>query len=524
MPYQSISNDQRKALRRWFQSQYPKPRQADCSLWFERQYKHRLSQSTVSEILSAKYKHLDNGENLSSTSSFRQRSANWPILESILSDWERSISQQGGFLNSQILVEKARQIWPQIPQYQHLPTPEFSVGWLANFKKRHHIQKRAHHGEASSTPLSAAEEMKNIRTLCGEYNEEDVYNMDETGLFWRRAPSTGLSSNSLPGIKKDKTRITLVACVNCTGADRLPLWIIGNSKVPRSLRGLNIQALGGIWTSNKKSWMTSLIMKDWLLAFYAHIGRQRSVLLIMDNFPAHIGGVELAPPPTNIRVQWLPSNSTSIYQPLDQGILQNMKVYYKRRWLHYMIEQYEMQLDPLSTITLNDAVHWILSAWKHEVTNTTIYNCFRKSTVIQPQLPNLPSDPIPDLSTLYCEVQRTGHIHEAISLENFLDPVEENIVDMGEPVDLDSIIALHTQDTTNFPVEEDQGDEEDSIIIQPPPTAFQALQAIRTVLRFQEYAPSSQHEDINVLQRLERQLQQQELDSRTQRTLDSWLM
>ena len=118
------------------------PRQADCSLWFERQYKHRLSQSTVSEILSAKYKHLENDENLSSTSLFRRRSANWPILESILSDWERSISQQGGSLNRQILVEKARQIWPQIPQYWHLPTPEISVGWLANFKKRHHIQKR----------------------------------------------------------------------------------------------------------------------------------------------------------------------------------------------------------------------------------------------------------------------------------------------------------------------------------------------------------------------------------------------
>lgn len=194
--------------------------------------------------------------------------ANWPILESILSDWEQSISQQDGFLNSQILIEKARQIWPQIPQYQHLPTPEFSVDWLANFKKHHHIQKRAQHGEASSTPLSAAEEMKNIRTLCGKYDEGDVYNMDETGLFWRRAPSSGLSSISLSNIKKDKTRITLVVCVNCTGADHLPLWIIGNSKMPRSLHGLNIQALGGVWTSNKKSWMTSLIMKYWLLAFY----------------------------------------------------------------------------------------------------------------------------------------------------------------------------------------------------------------------------------------------------------------
>jgi len=47
--------------------------------------------------------------------------------------------------------------------------------------------------------------------------------------------------------------------------------------------------------------MTSLIMKDWLLAFYAHIWSQCPVLLLMDKFPAHLGGVELEPPPTNIR-------------------------------------------------------------------------------------------------------------------------------------------------------------------------------------------------------------------------------
>ena len=79
-------------------------------------------------------------------------------------------------------------------------------------------------------------------------------------------------------------------------------------------------------------------------------------------------------------------------------------------------------------------------------------------------------------------------------------------------------------DTTGIPVEEDQGEEEDGIIIQPLPTAFQALQGLRTVLRFQEYAPSAQHEDIHLLQQLERQLQQLELNSCTQRTLDSWLL
>lgn len=166
-------------------------------------------------------------------------------------------------------------------------------------------------------PASASEEMKTVRTLCGEYKEEDIYNMDETGLFWRQAPHSGLATQPRPGMRKDKSRITLAVCVNFTGSDKVPVWIIGHAKNPRSLRGLNIQALGGVWKSNKKSWMTSLIMREWLLFFYSHIGNQHSVLFLLNNFSAHIQGVELTPPPSNIQIQWLPAKSTSLFQPLD---------------------------------------------------------------------------------------------------------------------------------------------------------------------------------------------------------------
>ena len=58
-------------------------------------------------------------------------------------------------------------------------------------------------------------------------------------------------------------------------------------------------------------------MKEWLLAFYSLIDPGRSVLLLMDNLKAHITGVEMAPPPLNIRIQWLPPNAISLYQPLN---------------------------------------------------------------------------------------------------------------------------------------------------------------------------------------------------------------
>jgi hypothetical protein len=50
--------------------------------------------------------------------------------------------------------------------------------------------------------------------------------------------------------------------------------------------------------------MTGILIQEWLLVFYAHIGRDRSVLLLKDNFSAHLNGVELAPPPANVRIQW----------------------------------------------------------------------------------------------------------------------------------------------------------------------------------------------------------------------------
>jgi len=95
--------------------------------------------------------------------------------------------------------------------------------------------------------------MKAVQTVCSQYPEEDIYNMDETGLYWRRGISAGLATQSLPSVKKDKKRISIVLCTNCTGSDRLPMWLIRQAKLPRALRGVSIPALSGCWRANKKA-------------------------------------------------------------------------------------------------------------------------------------------------------------------------------------------------------------------------------------------------------------------------------
>ena len=102
--------------------------------------------------------------------------------------------------------------------------------------------------------------------------------------------------------------------------------------------------------------MNSLLIREWLHGFYSHIGGC-TVLLLMDNFKSHIEGVELAPPPSNIWIQWLPANSTSLYQPLDQGILQNLKLHYQKHWLQFIIQGFENDVDPFKTVSLYHTVH-----------------------------------------------------------------------------------------------------------------------------------------------------------------------
>ncbi|PQM43460.1 hypothetical protein VC83_09587 [Pseudogymnoascus destructans] len=409
----TITLEQRRALRHWAHKQHPKPSQKACINWFLHEFNHRLSQLTISDSLSDRFKHLDN----STTTGQRNRTGQWPQLEQILYDFQRRIDSRSGFTSGDILQEKAREIWRRLPQYADQQVPDFSSGWLTRFKSRHNIKIHTRHGEAGSIPELVEEEMKGLRTIASEFEEENIYNMDETRLYWKMMPSRGLASQSLPGLKKEKARITLTLCTNASESDRL--WIIGKAKTPRSLRNINISTMGAEWRWNKKAWMNSTIMIDWLQAFYQHIGFTRQVLLTMDNFSAHISGVELCPPPPNIRICWLPANSTSRFQPLDQGIIQSLKAYYRRQWLCFMLECYNLNLDPIKQASLRLSIRWILRSWNQQVLQSTIYNCFRKSTLLT-TLITLPTSITPtDLSQLYEQVIQAGNIHDSMAISNF---------------------------------------------------------------------------------------------------------
>jgi len=69
----------------------------------------------------------------------------------------------------------------------------------------------------------------------------------------------------------------------------------------------------------------------------------------MDNFSGHELGVELCGGKdalSHVKVRWLPLNTTSYWQPLDQGIIASFKLHYRRMWIKYMLKEFEANRDP----------------------------------------------------------------------------------------------------------------------------------------------------------------------------------
>jgi DDE superfamily endonuclease len=220
-----------------------------------------------------------------------------------------------------------------------LTPPAFSNGWLEGFKGRYRVKEYVLHGEATLAAIDqddAQKQIQDVRDLVATYGEEDTYNIDETRLFWKLAPTRTLAIEAGARGKKSKDRITLALTCNASGSDKLDPWVIGRSKNPRCLKHIkNRRSLRIEYRYNKSKWMTRLIMEEFLRWLDNKMrARGKKILLLLDNFSGHELGVQLVgglEGLNNVRIAWLPPNTTSQWQPLDQGIIASFKLQYRRR-------------------------------------------------------------------------------------------------------------------------------------------------------------------------------------------------
>jgi hypothetical protein len=267
-----------------------------------------------------------------------------------------------------------------------------SSGWLDKLKKRFSLHNIKFTGEQASADVEAAESFKkNIVNIISEggYSADQIFNADETALYWKKLPTRTYTNNSqrrAKGLKLPKDRVTLLLCSNLSGSCMIKPMIINNSANPRAMKLVSKNNLPVFWRSNQKAWMTQFLFEDWFhncfIPGVETLMRDKNiyfkVLLILDNASCH--QIKLEHP--NVKIVFLPPNCTSIIQPLDQGIISTFKMHYTKKAFQVIFSRLERSenrslIEVWKEFSILDCVE-IVNATCVEIKPSTLNACWKQ--------------------------------------------------------------------------------------------------------------------------------------------------
>lgn len=467
----TMTNQQRKMLCEYKRDQ-PGCTQNDLVKWVEKSFNLKVSQATISNTLKRSAEFLSSDFEKGGSSK-RQKSAKYPDLEKVVYEWFLQ-HQERVNITGELILEKANEalklLHPEDPANHRL-----SQGWLEKFKSRHGIKSYRRFGESGSVDMHDMEnKLESIREKIDQFPRKDVFNMDETGLFYRLQADHSLATKQLEGRKQDKERLTIVICCNEDGSEKIPLWIIGKYAKPRCFKNVNMNSLNCQYCANKRAWMTGVLFEEYVRWLDEQM-HGRKILLVVDNCPAHSNNIQGL---RNIELFFLPPNMTSKIQPCDAGIIRAFKMYYRKRFYRKILEGYELDIPSPEKINVLDVINMAVSAWTENVHQEAIANCFRHCKIrSENQSDSSANDATPGEDIRELENLITGmQYHHKMDVNQLLDfPGENN--QCHEVQSLEEIVA----DVIHNP--EDDEAEDDSIALEPV-TLKEALQASTTLHNF----------------------------------------
>lgn len=371
-------------------------------------------------------------------------------------------------VSGSLLQEKAKEIATELNQLEF----KASNGWLEKFKSRHNLTFANICGESNDVEQTPVNDFREkLPEIIAGYDSKDIANCDETGLFFRSIPKKTLypKGEKCFGGKHSKERLTVLLCCFGDGKFEKPL-VIGKAENPRCFKNIRKENLPVVWKANKKAWMTSSIMEEWLIQLNRKmVIQKRNILLFLDNATSH-PNLKLS----NVKLVFLPPNTTSETQPLDRGIINSFKVHYRSR----MLKRFICKMDSVSnvselikSVSCLDAIYWIKEA-VDKMPNTVVPNCFRKAgfnfnqeTLDDDDEENLP---LSDLRALLEQIQIGNQ------QENFDMTVEEFIgFDDDVLTEADNQFELGTSNETE--VDNLSDNDDDEIDFETPITHTEAL-------------------------------------------------
>ncbi|KAL4153502.1 hypothetical protein QTP88_001335 [Uroleucon formosanum] len=417
---------------------------------------------TCSSTISTIWKNKDKLKNMFQTTSLkakRLRTAQHKGLEEAVLVWFKQQRLLSVPISGPILQTKI----DQLAEKMKIENFKCSASWIQRFRQRHNIGFGKISGESSAVNTDICSNwLANVwPSLRAGYCDDEIYNADEAGLFFKLTPDKTLrfKGEKCSGGKLSKDRITVLVAANMTGTDKRKLLVIGKSKSPRCFKG--VSSLPVFYENNTKAWMTSAIFEKTLNYWDDELRRKKKkILLLVDNCPAHPSLQHLK----FIKLVFLPANTTAVLQPMDQGVIRNIKAHYRNQLVLKMIEDIENQIE--SKVTVLDAIIMLDKAWRN-VTSTGIANCFRHAGFC-------------DVTTDTTQLQADSGLINNID-EDYLQ-IDDDLITSEIQTDediVDNVIANQQVELDNDTDIEELDDEFETV-----PSISEARAALRTLERF----------------------------------------
>ena len=175
-----------------------------------------------------------------------------------------------------------------------------------------------------------------------------------------------------------------MAAASATG-EKLLMFVIWKSKNPHCFKNVKHQSCE--YKSQKKSWMNSEIFEEWDRKLnWKFCADDRKIALIIDHCSAHPSISNL----TNVQIVFLPPNTMSILQPIDQGVIHSLKAHYRGRIVRFLCRTLEKKraLSKDFNFAINEDTGWFLRGRnqrnQHQLFQEgrnhpcclTVYNCW----------------------------------------------------------------------------------------------------------------------------------------------------
>ena len=482
--------------------------QLEISSVFSAKFSETVSRRSVGDIIACKEKWMQNqGPN-----SKKLRLGQHSNLDSALHLWFATARSQNAVITDALLREKAKHFGNElgITEFQ------YSNGWLQRFKLRCGIGSKKICVESAGVDSHILDRGRvNVARVIKDFELRDVYNLDETGLFFRMLPDRSLTTrDKTKGVKKPKDRISVMLCSNADGSDKLKPLIIGKTWKPRCFKQFNPKLYCDYY-ANKKAWMVNGILDEFLKSLNRRMARDnRHILMLMDNAPSHIIPETL----THIRCEFLPPNTTSHLQPMDAGIISAFKAHYRRYLCRFHVDAIDAGHTP--KVEVSDAIRWTKLSWD-EVTESSIKNCFCHTGILPPI----------EAAAMDADTQSTAPLHHdfgniferlGIAYEQLMTPAEYLEVDNDLPTSAmmtdTEIVQLVSDGQAAGSSDEDgagSSDEDDAASVSND----QAAAAIDALMNYFEQSDRATSDDIQGLCLIKRRVDCLRLSSMKQSSL-----